>query len=99
MTEHKIVPSVATDEMVAAALKEITYDRIFDDNEFVIDNPKETIEAALSAAPDTSHLVVVERERLLELLNGCEIPPDVQTEAQIKYVEALARLRAKLEGK
>ena len=46
-----------------------------------------------------NQVVIVERERLLELLNGCEIPPDVQTEAQIKYVDAITRLRAKLEGK
>jgi len=69
MSEYlRIVPSVATEGMAKAMSEKA--------NEIINENDtdwspehgeKDVWEAALSAAPDTNHLVIVERERLVKL--------------------------------
>lgn len=58
MTEYKIVPLVATPIMWSEMFRIIKEEG---------KDCQEAYQAALSAAPDTSHLVVVERERLVKL--------------------------------
>ena len=60
MTEYKIVPSVATDEMVDSIRES-----------YAAWQPSEKLyQAALSAAPDTSHLVIVEKSILKQVLQA-----------------------------